>query len=190
MYCTLMLPPLSNHRYTRHSHFMCIYHDSQILLHVQWHTDTLTLYTLSLLHGYTTLLFHVLVSPSHGHSNTRNTICHVYTCYTRYHYFMLFHVHVSLSHRYWDSRYYYCMFVNRWYTDTLLHWIPLHGYFVHSYFMFIHYCYIDSPVYMHWLSMYSCWMDHGLYYCYMDIPVFPLHDYITVLILIFSLLDT
>jgi len=29
----------------------------------------------------------------------------------------------------------------------------------------IHHCYIDTPVYMHWLSMYSCYMDHGLYYC-------------------------
>ena len=38
--------------------------------------------------------------------------------------------------------------------------------------------------------MYSCCMDYGLYYCYMDIPLFPLHDCIPVMILIFPLLDT
>jgi len=124
----------------------------------------------------------MLVSPSHRHSNTLNTLCYVNTCYIRYHYFiMLFHVHVSLLHRYWDSRHYYWMFVNHWYTDAPLHWIPLHGYSVHSYFMFLHHCYLESPVYMHWLSMYSCCMDHGLYYCYMDIPALPLHDGILVL---------
>ena len=80
--------------------------------------------------------------------------------------------------------------MSHWYTGTLLHWIPLHGYSVHSYFMFLHHSYIDSPVYMHWLSMYSCRMDHGLNYCYMYIPVFPLHDCILILILIFPLLDT
>ena len=77
----------------------------------------------------------------------------------------MFHVHASLLHRYWESWHYYYMFVNHWYTETLLHWIPLHGYSVHSYFMFLHHCYIDTPVYMHWLSMYACYMDHGLYYC-------------------------
>ena len=149
------------------------------------HADMLTEYALSLLHGYVIPLFHVLVSPSHRHSNTLNTICHVNNHYTRYRYFMLFHIHVSLLHRYWDSRHYYRMFVNHWYTDTLLHWILLHGYSVHSYFMFLHHCYIDSPVYMHWLTMYSCYMDHGLYYCYMDIPMFSLQDCHPLLIWIF-----
>jgi len=87
-----------------------------------------------------------------------------------------------------------------WYTDTLLHWrllfhivvSSLCEYSVHSYFMFLYHCYIDSPVYMHWLSLYSCCMDHFLYYmnyCYMDIPVFPLHDCFSLLILISRLLD-
>jgi len=132
-----------------------------------------------------TPLFHVLVSPSHGHSHTLNTICHVSTHYTRYCYFMLFHVHVSLLHRYWDSRHYCCMFVNHWYTDTLLHWIPLHGYSLHSYFMFLHHCYIDLPIYMHWLSLYvllrgSLFISHELLlHGYSCIPVtwlFPVTD--------------
>jgi len=41
-YITLILSPLPNHWYTRYSHFMYIYHNSQILLHVHWYTDTLT----------------------------------------------------------------------------------------------------------------------------------------------------
>ena len=86
-----------------------------------------------------------------------------------------------------------------WYTDTLLHWrllfhifiSSLHEDSIHSYFMFLYHYYIDSPVYMHWLSLYSCCMDHCLYYmnyCYMDIPIFSLHDCFSLLILIFSLL--
>ena len=86
---------------------------------------------------------------------------------------MSFHVHVSPWHRYWDSWHDYCMFVNYWYTDTLLPGIPLYGYSVHV----LHYCYLYSPVYMHWLSMYSCYMDHDLYYCYMAIPGFPLIEH-------------
>ena len=102
---------------------------------------------------------------------------------------MLFHVHVSLLYRYWDTRHYYCMFMDQWYTDTLLQRIPLHGYSVHSYFMFLHHYYVDLPVYMHWLHLYFCCMEHFLYYCYMDNPVFPLHDCFPLLILIFLLLD-
>jgi len=122
----------------------------------------------------------------------------------------MFHVHVSLLHRYWDSWHYYCMFVNHWYTETLLRWMPLHGYSVHSYFMFLHHYYIDTPVVMHWSSMYSCYMDHGLHYCswiflyslyiehylctmnycYMRNPSCILVTWLfPVLILIFSLLD-
>jgi len=117
-------------------------------------------------------------SPSHGYSNTLNTICYVNTHHIRYHYFMLFHVHLSLLHRYWASRHYYCMFVNYWYTDMLLHRIPLHGYSVHSSFMFLHHYYIDSFVYMHWFSMYSCCMDHSLYLLlgYSSIPVTRLYS--------------
>jgi len=82
--------------------------------------------------------------------------------------------------------------------DTPFHWIlSLHifvssfpRYAMHSYFMFWQHCYIDSPVYIYWLSMYSCCIDHSLYACYMDIHVFPLHAYFPLLILIFWLLDT
>ena len=111
-----------------------------------------------------------------------------------------------IVHRYYDfnhisplHRYYYT-----WHHLCLLHATLIHGYTIsldiiiayicivvpwnsmHSYFMFLHRCYIDSPVCMHWLSLYSCCVDHYLYYmndCYMDIIVFPL------LILIFPLLD-
>jgi len=68
----------------------------------------------------------------------------------------------------------YCYtYMFHWYTDIPIHRLPhvilvlssLHGYSVHSYFMFLHHCYIDSPVYMHWL-------DHGF------IPVTRIMDYI------------
>ena len=42
---------------------------------------------------------------------------------------------------------------------------------------------------MHWLSMYSYCINHGLYYCYLDIFVFPLHDCFPLLILISPLLN-
>ena len=69
---------------------------------------------------------------------------------------------------------------------------------------------IYSPVYVHWLSMYSCYMDHGLYscswiflysryseyclchmdYCYMSSPsCIPVTWLFPVMILIFPLLD-
>jgi len=40
---------------------------TQILLHVHWYMDTLMYYTQSLLHGYSTPSFHVLVSLLHEH---------------------------------------------------------------------------------------------------------------------------
>ena len=48
--------------------------------------------------------------------------------------------------------------------------------------MFTHHCYIYSLVYMHWLFLSSCHMDHRsyyMYYCCMYIPVtwlFPVTD--------------
>jgi len=109
---------------------------------------------------------------------------------------LLFHVHVSPLYSYCYTWHYYFLFMSHWYTDTLFHWIPwfhifvpsLHGYSVHSYIMFIHYCYMDSPVYMRWLFLYSCCMDHYSYYMdyySIEIPVFPLHDYFLLLILIY-----
>jgi len=64
------------------------------------------------------------------------------------------------------------------------------SYLMHSYFIILLHYYIDSPVYLYWLSMYSCCIDHGLYACYMHIHVFLLHDYFPLLIWIFPLLDT
>ena len=105
---------------------------------------------------------------------------HTYPVEHRYYYFN----HISPLHRYDYTWHHLCLLhaslIHR-YTISLE--LSLHifvtsfpGYATHSYFMFLHHCYIDSLVYMHWLSMYSCCIDHGLYYWYMDIPVFPLHD--------------
>ena len=135
------------------------------VLHVNiWYAtqDTILLCSWPLIHRYSTLSFHVPVSPSHRQSNTLSTIDYIIICYIIYHYFMLFHVHLSLWHSYRALSYSYCMFVNHWYTDMLLHPILLHWYAVHSYFMFLLHCNTDSPVYMYWLSMYSCCIDHGL----------------------------
>ena len=110
-------------------HFMDINHDYVVLLYVHWYTRTPLYQILSLLHCH-----------PYRPTDTLNTVLHVTICYT----IPLFHV-VSPLHRYWDSRHYYCMFVNYWYTDMLVHWIPSCA----RYFMFLHHCYIDSPVYMH-----------------------------------------
>jgi len=104
-------------------------------------------------------------------------------------------------HRYTDTITHdtiYVFFTLHWYMDTPFHYIlSVHifvssfpRYSMHSYFMFLLHYYIDSSVYMYWLSMYSCYIDHGLYDCYMDIHVFPLNDYFSLLKLIFPLLDT
>jgi len=78
------------------------------LLHEHWYTRTPLYQILSLLHCH-----------PYRPTDTLNTVLHVNICYT----IPLFHV-VSPFHRYWDSRHYYCMIVNYWYTDTLVHWIP------------------------------------------------------------------
>ena len=64
---------------------------------------------------------------------------------------------------------------------------------MHRHYYFIHiYCYIDSlacmrlSLYSHYIELCSCYMD----YSYMSMPVFSLHDYFPLLILIFPLLDT
>jgi len=138
---------------------MGINHGYIVLLHVHWYTCTPLYQTLSLLHCL-----------PYQSTNTLNTVLHVNIRYTLYRYFMLFHVHVSPLHRYWDSRHYYCMFVNYRYTNTLLHWISLCAQLLHVLTPLLY----RLTVYMHWLSIYSYCMDHGLYY-YMDILVFPLY---------------
>jgi len=68
----------------------------------------------------------------------------------------------------------------------------LHRCSVHSYILCTLHCYIYSPVYMYWLFLYSCHMDHYsyyMYYCCMYIHLFPLHNCFPLLILIFLLLD-
>ena len=83
------------------------------------------------------------------------------------------------------------MLLNHWYTDTLIYWILLHGYFVRYYSMFIPLLHRFTGI--HALIV-SIFLLHGSLYILhdlllMDIPVFPLHDYFPLLILIFSLLD-
>ena len=77
--------------------------------------DTIISCSWSLIHEYSTLSFHVLVLPSHGHSNILNTICYVNTRYIRYHYFMLFHINVSLLHRCWYTA---TVIARYWITGT------------------------------------------------------------------------
>jgi len=83
------------------------------------------------------------------------------------------------------------MFVNHWYTETLLHWISLHGYSVRYYSMFIPLLHRFPG--KHALIV-SIFLLHGSLYILhdlllMDILVFPLHDYFPLLIWIFPLLD-
>ena len=87
-----------------------------------------------------------------------------------------------MSHSYIDMEIHDTITACLWTTVILIRYYTRYR-SVHSYFMFLHHGYIDSPVYKHWLYMYSCCMDHGLYYYYMNIPVF--HNCILVLILIF-----
>jgi len=97
-------------------------------------------------------------------SYTRHNISGKYLSHWR----LLFHVHISSLHRYCYTWYYYFLFMSYWYIDTLFHWIlwfhifvpSLHGYSIHSFIMFIHHCNMDSLVYMRWLFLYSCCMDH------------------------------
>ena len=103
---------------------MDIYYGHARLLHVHWYTHIPLYLILSLVHYH-----------HYWPTGTLNIVLHVNIRHTGYRYFMLFHVHVSPLHRYWDSRHDYCMFVNYWDMETLLHGIPLHGYSVHSYFM-------------------------------------------------------
>ena len=69
-----------------------------------------------------------------------------------------------------------------WMLDTQLY---------HVYTSLLHI--FTAPIYMHVLFLYSCHIDHRsycMYYCCMYLPVFPLHKYVPLLILISTLLDT
>ena len=112
MDCTLILS--SNHWYTRHSHFMYIYHNSQILLHIHWHTDTLPSYTLSLLYAYATLLFHVLVSTYV--MSLPVTLDTVVSCCFMY---MSTENHDTITTCSWPTDALICYFTGYRYTDTL-----------------------------------------------------------------------
>ena len=134
-----------------------------------------------------TLLLHVPVLWLHGHSSTLDTVFHLNICYTEHCYFMyMYYRHTDIATH--DTIISYSFPLTHGYTiplDTVISYICTiaHGYSVHSYIMFIHHCYMDSPVYMRWLFLYSCCMDHCSYY--IDIHVFPLHDRFPLLILIY-----
>jgi len=113
---------------------------------------------------------------------------------------LLFHVHVSQLHRYYCTWHYYFLFMSHWYTDTLFHWMQSFHifYIIVTWVLCTQLYHVRTsllpilPVYMHWLFLYSCRVDHHSYYmdyCYMYIPIFLLHDYFPLLILIFPLLD-
>ena len=130
-------------------------------------------------------------------SYARNTVPQTFGCteHTRHRYFMMFHIHASLLQRDWDSRHYYCMIVNYWYTDTLVHWIPSCAQLLHVLTSLLYrltgiYALIVFVFLLHGSWIYSCCIDHCLYDCYMHMHVFSLHEYCLLLIWIFPLLDT
>jgi len=102
------------------------------LLHEHWYTRTSWYQILSLFYCH-----------PYWPTDTLNTILHVKICYT----IPLLHV-VSPWHRYWDSRHYYCMIMNYWYTDTLVHWIPSCAQLLHV---------LTSVLYKtHWCTCIDC----------------------------------
>ena len=183
-YINLILSPLPNHRYTGHSHFIYIYYSSQIFLHVHWHTDMLTLYTVSLLHGYSTPLFHVLISPFYGHSNTLYTIFHINTCYTRY------CCPMYMSHYYIDTEMIDTIIACSWIIDTQIRYY--NGYV--TWILCAQLLHVLTPL-LHRLTdthvlIVSVFFLHGSLFILHelllhDILVLPLHDCFPLLILIF-----
>ena len=130
----------------------------------------MTIVTCILIHRYS-----ITLSPLPTHRYTEHCIA----CKYLLHSIPLVNV-VSPLHRYWDSRYYDCMFVNYWYTDTLVHWIPSCAQLLHV----LTPLYIDSPVYMHWLSMYSCYMNHGFILFTWIIDYIITHGYSCILVIL------
>ena len=86
--------------------------------HQTWLRRTVTC---ALIHAYSMIadIVTITLSPLQSHRYTEHCIAHKYLLHS----ISLIDV-VSPLHRYRDSRHYYCMFVNYWYTDTLVHWIP------------------------------------------------------------------
>ena len=128
----------------------------------------------------------ITLSPLPTHRYTEHCMAYKYLLYS----IPLVDV-VSPLHWYRDSRHYYYMFGNYWYTDTLpscaqlLHVLtPLLYRLTGIHALIVYVCLLHGS----WI--YSCCIDHGLYDCYMHRHVFSLHDYFLLLILIFPLLDT
>jgi len=97
-----------------------MYTDTRVLhsiRHCHYYTVTITdppihwiqyCMSISLFHGYTTLIFHVLVSPSYGHSNALSTLDAIISWCFRY-----------MSHSYIDTEIHDIITACSWTTDTL-----------------------------------------------------------------------
>ena len=97
-----------------------MYTDARVLhstRHCQYYTVIITnlpihwiqyCMSISLFHGYATLIFHVLVSPSHGHSNALNTLDAIISWCSMY-----------MSHSYIDTEIHDIITACSWTTDTL-----------------------------------------------------------------------
>jgi len=143
-----------------------------------WYTtqDTIISCSWSQFHGYATLISTVLVSPSHRYANALDTV--------------ISWGPLCPPHSYIDTENHYISTAYAWTTDTRICYYTGHLYMARL--DTVTHCYIDSPVYMHWLSIfllqgswiyfyhgtliYSCYIDHGLYVCYMHMHVCSLHD--------------
>ena len=142
-----------------------------------------------------TLLLHVHVSRLHGHSRTLNIVFQVNTCYTEHCYFMyMYHCYTdTVTHNiiifyscptntrtHYFTEYCHFIYLYHRYMDTLYttisHTLLLHRFTgVHALIVFVFLLHGSLFIYMH--------------NCYMYIPVFFLHDWFLLLILMFLLLD-
>jgi len=171
----LIVHPLSNNY-----HVTCIpFYTFWYLLHyMRWHTI--------LVHVYST--FHVPVLSLHEHSSTLDIVFYVNTHYIRYCYF------IYKYHCYTDTDTHDTIIACSWTTGTRIRYYTGYRY-TDTLYAIIH-VYIDVTQ-IHWYACIDCLcisycVDHYLFYmnyCYMDILVFSLHDYFSLLILIFPLLD-
>jgi len=160
--------------------------------------DTIISCSWPLFHGYATLICHVLGSPSHRHANAQNVLDTVISWGP-----------LCMLHSYIDTENHYIITAYSWTTDTQV------CYYTATWLGYIQLLHVliplDPSAYMHWLSTYSClhgsWFIlvlHG--YSWIPVilntvsvtciivtrvvhPVFSLHDYFLLLILIFPLLD-
>ena len=122
-------------------------------------------------HEYETPLFHALVSSLHGYCSSLDMVLHVtlttaitctsdtQICYTNYWYTNMLHG----------------------YTDTLIHWILLHGYSIRYYSMFIPILHRFIGIHalivpVAWITVYITWLIAKGYSCILIAWLFPVTD--------------